>query len=88
MPGETVFAREVEFDLNIAFNSKVSLTSAIEYDNIRRQASFNNRLRWNIEPGQDLWVVFNQGLVDQDEDYNFAVENTSAAFKLRYTLRF
>lgn len=88
MPGGTVFAREVEFDLNIAFNSKVSLTSAIEYDNIRRQASFNNRLRWNIEPGQDLWVVFNQGLVDQDEDYSFAVEDTSAAFKLRYTLRF
>jgi|TARA_B110000483_G_scaffold226488_1_gene287189 hypothetical protein len=88
MPSETVFAREVEFDLNIAFNSKVSLTSTIEYDNIRRQASFNNRLRWNIEPGQDLWVVFNQGLVDQDEDYNFAVETTSAAFKLRYTLRF
>ncbi len=88
MPDETVFAREVELDVNIAFNSKVSLTSAIEYDNIRRQASFNNRLRWNIKPGQDLWVVFNQGLVDQDQDYNFAVESTSAAFKLRYTLRF
>jgi hypothetical protein len=88
LSGETVFTREVEFDLNIAFNSKVSLNTQIEYDNVRRQASFNNRLRWNIEPGQDLWVVFNQGLVDQDEDYNFAVEDTSAAFKLRYTMRY
>ncbi len=88
LPGETIFTREVNFDLTIAFNSKVSLTSQIEYDNVRREASFNNRLRWNIEPGQDLWVVFNQGLVDQDEDYSFAVEDTSAAFKLRYTLRF
>jgi hypothetical protein len=88
LPGETIFTREVNFDLTIAFNSKVSLTSQIEYDNVRREASFNNRLRWNIEPGQDLWVVFNQGLVDEDEDYKFAVEDTSAAFKLRYTLRF
>lgn len=86
--GETVFTREVELDLTIAFNSKVSLTSQIEYDNVRNEASFNNRLRWNIEPGQDLWIVFNQGLVDQDEDYKFVVEETSAAFKLRYTLRY
>jgi len=86
--GESVYTREVEFDLTVAFTSKISLTTNIEYDNVRRQASFNNRLRWNIEPGQDLWVVFNQGLVDQDEDYNFAVEDTSAAFKLRYTFRF
>ncbi len=88
LPGETIFTREVNFDVTVAFNSKVSLTSNIEYDNVRREASFNNRLRWNIEPGQDLWVVYNQGLVDQDEDYSFAVEDTSAAFKLRYTLRF
>lgn len=88
LPGETIFTREVNLDLTIAFNSKVSLTSQIEYDNVRREASFNNRLRWNIEPGQDVWVVFNQGLVDRDDDYNFAVEDTSAAFKLRYTLRF
>lgn len=88
MPGETIYTREVNFDITLAFNSKVSLTSQIEYDNVRHQASFNNRLRWNIEPGQDLWLVFNQGLVDEDEDLKFAVVDTSAAFKLRYTLRY
>jgi hypothetical protein len=27
-------------------------------------------------------------MVDQDDDYKFAVENTAAAFKLRYTFRY
>tara|TARA_B110000483_G_scaffold216241_1_gene267592 strand:- start:49970 stop:52141 length:2172 start_codon:yes stop_codon:yes gene_type:complete len=85
---ESVFTREVEFSVNIAFNASWTLASKIEYDNVRRQAAFTNRLRWNMRPGQDLWIVFNQGMVDQDDDYKFAVENTAAAFKLRYTFRY
>lgn len=89
LPGEeTIYTREVDLEMNYAFNSKVSLTSQIEYDNVRRELVFNNRLRWQIEPGQDIWVVFNQGMIDEDEDYNFAVQNTAAAFKIRYTLRY
>ena len=85
---ESVFTREVELSLDIAFNASWTLASKIEYDNVRRQASFTNRLRWNMQPGQDLWIVFNQGMVDQDDDYKFAVENTQASFKFRYTFRF
>ena len=85
---QTVYTREVEFDLNISFNSNVSLTSRIEYDNVRDQATLTNRLRWNMQPGQDLFVVFNQGLVDENENYDFEPETTSAAFKFIYTLRF
>jgi hypothetical protein len=89
LPGEdTIYTREVDLEMNYAFNSKISLTSQIEYDNVRRELVFNNRLRWQIEPGQDIWVVFNQGMVDEDEDNKFAVENTAAAFKIRYTLRY
>ncbi len=85
---DSIFTREVEFSLDIAFNASWSLASKIEYDNVRRQAAFTNRLRWNMRPGQDLWIVFNQGLVDADDDYKFVVENTAAAFKLRYTFRY
>ena len=89
LPSEdTIYTREFDLGLIYAFNSKVSLTSSIEYDNVRRQAFFNNRLRWQIEPGQDIWVVLNEGLVDEDEDYKFAVTDTAAAFKIRYTLRY
>lgn len=88
-PGEnTVYTRELDAEMTIAFSSKVSLVSQIEYDNVRDELIFNNRLRWQIEPGQDIWVVFNQGMIDEDEDYNFAVQNTAAAFKVRYTLRY
>lgn len=84
----TIYTREVELDLNIAFNSNISLTSRIEYDDVRDQATFTNRLRWNLQAGQDLFVVFNQGLVDENENLNFSAETTAAAFKFRYTLRF
>lgn len=85
---ETVFTREVEFSMDITFTPSWTLASKIEYDNVRRQAAFTNRLRWNIEPGQDLWIVFNQGMVDEDDDYKFAVQNTQASFKFRYTFRY
>ena len=84
----TIYTREVELDLNVAFNSNISLTSRIEYDDVRDQATFTNRLRWNLQSGQDLFVVFNQGLVDENENLNFSAETTAAAFKFRYTLRF
>lgn len=85
---ESVYTREVELSMNITFTPSWTLASKIEYDNVRRQAAFTNRLRWNIEPGQDLWIVFNQGMVDEDDDYKFAVQNTQASFKFRYTLRY
>jgi len=88
LPEGTTYTRELNAEMIIAFSSKVSLTSQIEYDNVRHELIFNNRLRWEIEPGQDLWVVFNQGMIDEDEDYKFAVQNTAAAFKLRYTFRY
>jgi|SaaInl5LU_22_DNA_1037371.scaffolds.fasta_scaffold04368_3 hypothetical protein len=84
----SVFTREAELSLNVAFNSAWSLASKVEYDNVRRQAAFTNRLRWNMQPGQDLWIVFNQGMVDEDDDYKFAVQNTQASFKFRYTFRY
>ncbi len=88
LPESNIYTREVTFDLGVSFTPSISLSSQIEYDNVRREASFNNRLRWEIEEGQDLWIVYNQGLLDVDEDYKFAVQNTAVAFKLRYTLRF
>lgn len=88
LPEGIVYTREFDADLTIAFGPRVSLSTQIEYDNVRREASFNNRLRWEIQDGQDIWLVFNQGLIDEDEDYEFAVTETAAAFKIRYTLRY
>ncbi len=85
--GRDVYTRELDLNLKIAFNSSVSLTSQIQYDNVSNQIAFNNRLRWNLEPGQDLWVVFNQGYIDDQENDNIEVVDTSAALKFSYTLR-
>ncbi len=88
LPEGTTYTRELEFDVEISFGPSVSLSSQLEFDNVRRELNFNNRLRWNIQPGQDVWVVLNHGLIDQDIDNRFANTTTNAAFKFRYTYRF
>lgn len=88
LPDGIVYTREITADISISFNSHITLTSSIEYNNVNREVAFNNRLRWNLEPGQDLWVVFNKGLIDEDETNNFDVVDTSAAAKFVYTLRY
>ena len=87
---QEIFVRELisNADLNVAFSASLSFVSQIEYNNVNRELAFTNRLRWNLEPGRDLWVVFNQGYVDEEGDNDFRVEDTNAAFKLIYTFRY
>lgn len=88
LPEGTTYTRELDFDMEISFGSSISLSSQLEFDNVRRELNFNNRLRWNIQPGQDVWVVFNHGMLDLDGDDKFSNDTTNAAFKFRYTYRF
>ena len=88
LPEGTTYVRQLDFDVEIAFNSSVALSTQLEFDNVRREITFNNRLRWNIQPGQDLYLVYNESYLDQTGDSDFTTSETNAAFKFRYTYRF
>ncbi len=44
-----------------AFTPDLVLSSYTQYDNGSREIGLNNRLRWTISPGRDIYLVWNYG---------------------------
>ena len=73
--------------LDIAVNPNLSWFSLIQYDNVSNVFSLNTRIRWIIEPGNDIFLVYNQRWLD-DEEGGFRSIGREGRFKVRYTYRF
>lgn len=81
------------FDVNIA-NMRLDLllspwtswSNFVQWDDVSDNLGLNSRLRIIFEPGQDLFVVLNQGWTTFDD--GFAPTSTDIRFKLSYTFRF
>ncbi|MEZ4417675.1 MAG: DUF5916 domain-containing protein [Gemmatimonadota bacterium] len=61
--------RAQAFDSNLirlraqgALNTEISLNAFVQYNSLSGQVSTNARLRYNFREGQDLWLVWNEGL--------------------------
>ena len=50
-----------QFNFVWAFTPDLILSSYSQYDSESREIGMNNRLRWTIRPGRDLFVVWNHG---------------------------
>ena len=88
MPGMKANTRVIEFENVITYSPALSLVNLIQYENVSDTLGFNARLRWNLRSGQDIWFVLSHGMNDLDEDGDFSDVQTSATFKVRYTLRY
>jgi hypothetical protein len=69
-------------------NTKVSLRAFIQYSNVSEYAAANVRLRYNIREGNDLWLVFNEGLNtnrDSQEPALPLTDNRTVAVKYTHT---
>ena len=71
---------------DFAFSASLSWINLIQWDNETDDLTWNSRLRWIIEPGNELFVVLNQGfdVVDRHVDATF----TEGTVKIGYTFRF
>jgi len=79
-------ARIVRANIDVNFTPDISWTNLIQYDNVSDTVGINSRLRWEIEPGNELFFVFNQGY---DVDNSSVKPRTSQAIgKVRWTFRF
>lgn len=67
--------------------TELFLTANLQYDNLSKVIGLNNRLRWIITPGSDLFLVYNH---NWQEDVFGRFETTAQAgiVKLSYTHRF
>ncbi len=74
------------FEGNFDFTTSIFLSSIIQYDNLSDLLGMNNRLRWIITPGSDLFLVYNHNWLRLED--RFSTLQTSGALKLTYTHRF
>lgn len=87
-PGVSTSTRVSSFDNEIVFTPKLSLVSLVQWDNLSDELGANIRLRWELAPGNDIWLVANHNMIDLDEDLRFTDQQTDLAFKIRYTFRY
>jgi hypothetical protein len=79
--------RIARFRFNLTFSTELSWNTFIQYDNVTDQIGINSRLRWIVEPGREIVLVLNQGLlVDRDHDLHRGLSEPRA--KVSWTYRF
>ena len=48
--------------MQAALNTSVSAHAFVQYNNVADAVAANVRFRYNFREGNDLWIVYNQGL--------------------------
>lgn len=68
-----------------SFTPDLALSTFVQHDTITDKTGINARLQWIIEPGRELFVVFNHGIEPQLADLNQAPPTGNAIIvKLRW----
>ena len=76
----------LRFEGNFDFTTNLFLTSKIQFDNLSDLLGLNNRLRWIIRPGSDLFLVYNHNWLQ--ENARFETLQRTGTMKLTYSHRF
>jgi hypothetical protein len=71
---------------NLDFTTSLFITTTIQYDNLSKLLATNNRFRWIITPGSDLFLVYNHNWIEDES--RFRTLQRSGTVKLSYTHRF
>lgn len=74
------------FTANLDFTTSLFLTTNVQYDNLSKLLATNNRLRWIITPGSDLFLVYRHNWLEHHS--RFDTLQRSGTTKVSYTHRF
>jgi len=75
-----------QLNLNFAFTPRLAWNIVGQYDNISSEFGLNSRMRYTVEPGTDMYLVFNQGV--DTSDGRFQPLRSDLSLKLAWTFRF
>ncbi len=75
-----------QFEGSYDFTPDLSISSIVQYDNLSKQFGMNNRLRWIITPGSDVYLVFNHNWLRHAGEYRLL--DRASVLKANYTHRF
>ena len=68
------------------FSPFISFSSNIQYDDISKQIGMNNRFKYTITPGSDIYFVYNHNWFDDEGKYK--TSSMLGTSKITYTHRF
>ncbi len=88
LPQGNFIARVWALRADYAFSPFFTVANFIQYDNESRNVGLQSRLRWILKPGNDLFLVFNQGWEEQLGGLTFRRVGTRITGKVQYTFRF
>ena len=72
--------------VNFLFTPDIAWTNFIQWDNVSDSLGINSRLRWIIEPGNEIFFVVNQAFDTFDD--RFDGTSTEVTTKIGWTFRF
>ena len=85
LPGGSFIVNIVRVRADVLFSTDLSWTNFIQWDNTTDELGLNSRVRWIIEPGNEMFFVLNQAF---DTNGTFATAGTELIGKVVWTLRF
>ncbi len=89
LPEGNFITRIFTTNLDYSVSPFLTFTNLIQYDNRSRNLGWQSRMRWTLQPGRDLFLVFNQGwLQNPMGGYRFTAQDTKVSTKFQYTFRF
>ena len=91
LPEGRFTARIFTSNVNFAASPSLSFSNLIQYDNRSRNLGWQSRVRWTPQPGNDLFVAFNQGWVHEegeDRTLRFRTQDSKVSEKFQYSYRF
>jgi hypothetical protein len=87
LPEGSFIVRIIKAKASVRFSPSLSWDNTVQYDNISENMGFNSRVRWEIEPGHEVFVVLNQGY-DVEDGHRFRSTTSSLTLKVGLTFRF
>jgi hypothetical protein len=89
LPQGNFVARILSWQVTYTASPFLSLSNFIQYDNQSRNLGWQSRVRWILQPGNDVFFVFNQGWIqDTTRDNRFVAQDSKVSAKVQYTFRF
>ena len=91
LPEGDFIARIFSSSINYAASPSLSFSNLVQYDNRSRNLGWQSRVRWTLQPGNDLFFAFRQGWIQEPQDrgnLRFRTEDSKLSGKFQYSFRF
>jgi hypothetical protein len=90
LPEGRFIARIFTANASYAVSPSLALSNLVQYDNRSRNLGWQSRLRWTLQPGNDLFFAFNQGWIQEADGVGrrFRAEDSKLSAKFQYSFRF